>query len=70
MNVNMCDRCQRVYIPDQKIIDSSGEITNRSFNKIAIFKNNVTVNYKYFDICPHCAKDFLDWMKSGDSQDV
>lgn len=22
------------------------------------------------DICKYCAKDFLDWMKSGDSQDV
>lgn len=54
MDVKMCDRCQKVYIPDEKC----------NFNKIAIFKDNVTVNYKSFDICPYCVKDFLNWINN------
>lgn len=64
MDVKMCDRCKRVYIPNEKVIDSNGEIIEGNFNKIAIFKDNVTVNYKSFDICPYCAKDFLNWINN------
>lgn len=67
MDVKMCDRCQKVYIPSEKVIDSNGEVIKSNFNKTAIFKDNVTVNYKSFDICPYCAKDFLNWMKGDEN---
>lgn len=67
MKIKMCDRCQKVYIPGEKVINYYGEVIKDNFNKIATFKDNVTVNYKYFDICPHCAKDFLNWMKGDEN---
>lgn len=69
MDVKMCDRCQKVYIPGEKVIDSNGEVIKVNFDKIAILKDNVTVNYKSFDIdiCPYCAKDFLNWMKGDEN---
>jgi len=63
----MCDRCQRVYNPDEKIIDSYEKVIKCNFNKIDISKNNTSVNYKSFDVCPYCAKDFLNWMKGDEN---
>lgn len=67
MDVKMCDRCKKVYIPNKDVIDSYEEVIKCNFNKIATFKDNVTVNYKSFDICPYCAKDFLNWMKGDEN---
>lgn len=72
MNAKLCDRCGKVYLfnDDGKFMDSEGKTVHINFNKITIYKGLLDDSDKTFDICKYCAKDFLDWMKSGDSQNV
>lgn len=72
MDAKLCDRCGKVYLfnDDGKFVDSEGKTVHINFNKITIYKGLLNKSNKTFDICKYCAKDFLDWMKSGDSQNA
>lgn len=62
MKALKCDRCGKFYIPRTK--KDSAVLEGVNIERIGITDGyDVGYNGRTFDICPRCAKSFVQWFK-------
>lgn len=62
----ICDRCKGVYSKNTQSLELDSEHSGKVKGVILIFESD-SINNKnlFFDLCPDCARKFIDFMKIG-----
>lgn len=55
MQVNQCDRCGKIYDPEEDKQDVMVEVRNP-------WKSSMSI--EHYDLCPECAEEFDEWIQN------
>ena len=65
MDAKRCDRCKRFYVVTEDLEKRPSYAGLRVFDIRALSNNLDTI--KTFELCADCAKEFMCWIRLGDT---